>query len=71
MGDGLLGKESYLLGDQDHSKDPFVGLEVAGGAPKGAPVKQYQGNLADSITRGICVECNDETENQKIKHNCT
>ena len=58
MGDGLLGKERYLLGGPDQPKDPFVGPEVADGASKGTPVKLSQGDLADSVACGICIECN-------------
>ncbi len=39
MGNGLLGEDSYLLGEPDHPQDSLVGLEVAGDAPKGAPIK--------------------------------
>ncbi len=42
IGDGLLGKESDLMEDQDHPKDLFVGLEAAGGAPKGGTIKLSQ-----------------------------
>ncbi len=53
MGDGLLGKGSHLIEDMDHPKDPLVGLEVSGGAPKGSTVELSQGDITVSIARGI------------------
>ncbi len=46
-----------------------MGLKVAGGAPQSAAVKLSQGDMADSIARGICIECNSKTKKQKIKPN--
>ena len=62
MGDGLLGKESDLIEDPNHPKDPFVGLDMSGGAPKGSTIKLSQGNITDSIACGICIKCNSGTK---------
>ncbi len=53
MRDGLLCKESDLMKDIDHSKGPFMGLEAAGGAPKGGTIELSQGDITDFIACGI------------------